>query len=343
MRRRWILCLLMVFSSTIVSSQQIIAVNNDTATHIRGLSVVSDSVAWVSGSNGMTARSTDGGKSWQWQQIQGYEKTDFRDIEAFDKHSAILMGIGSPAIILQTTDGGTSWKEVFRNEHKDMFLDAMHFWNVNSGIVIGDPVDGKFFISRTFDGGKTWEDLPLSQRPEPVEGEACFAASGTNIRGQDRDEACFITGGMRSRFFNRNGVVDLPLKQGSSSTGANSIAVRDFGKLKNSLHLVVVGGDFSNDTAREGNCALSTDGGKTWVLPATPPFGYRSCVEYLSKESLLACGTSGIDLSEDGGMNWKNISTEGYHVVRKAKKGSLVLLAGSHGRIARYDAAEQSK
>ncbi len=332
--------ILLMFSCSIIFGQNITLVDSNSATHIRGLSVVSDSVAWVSGNNGMTARSTDGGKSWQWQQIRGFEKTDFRDIEAFDKHTAILMGIGSPAILLRTTDGGSSWQEVYRNDHKDMFLDAMHFWNVNSGIVIGDPVEGKLFIGRTFDGGKTWEDLPLSQRPEPLEGEALFAASGTNIRGQDRDEACFITGGMRSKFFNRNGVVDLPLKQGTSSTGANSIAVRDPGKLKNSRHLVVVGGDFSNDTAREGNCALSTDGGISWIIPATPPFGYRSCVEYLSKESLLACGTSGIDLSDDGGMNWRNISTEGYHVVRKAKKGSLVLLAGRHGRIARYDAAE---
>jgi photosystem II stability/assembly factor-like uncharacterized protein len=51
-------------------------------TSIRGLSVVSDSVAWVSGSNGLIGKTLDGGKTWLWTQPNGYEKLDFRDIEA---------------------------------------------------------------------------------------------------------------------------------------------------------------------------------------------------------------------------------------------------------------------
>lgn len=317
-------------------SQRIELVNKSFKTHIRGLSVVDNKVAWVSGSQGMIGKSIDGGNTWEWNVIPGYEDKDFRDIEAFDKETAVIMGIASPAIILKTTDGGKTWKEVYHNAGKEMFMDAMHFWNVNSGIVIGDPIDGKFFIIRTFDGGNTWIEIPEENLPTAHEGEACFAASGTNIRGLDRDEACFVTGGKISRFFWRNKPVVLPLNQGKESTGANSIAVRDPGKLKRSLHLVVVGGDFSNDTLRQGNCAVSSDGGKSWNTPATLPFGYRSCVEYLTKNQLVTCGTSGVDHSMDGGMNWINISKEGFHTVRKAKKGNLVLLAGSNGRIARY-------
>ena len=47
---------------------------------IRGLSVVNDNMFWASGSGGMVAKSTDGGKNIEWMQVPGFEKRDFRDI-----------------------------------------------------------------------------------------------------------------------------------------------------------------------------------------------------------------------------------------------------------------------
>jgi hypothetical protein len=58
-------------------------------------------------------------------------------------------------------------------------------------------------------------------------------------------------------------------------------------------------------------------------------------VEYIGKDRLLCCGTSGIDISADGGMHWQLISGESFHVCRKAKKGKAVFLAGGGGRIAK--------
>ena len=80
----------------------------------------------------------------------------------------------------------------------------MEFWNEQSGIVIGDPIDGKFFVARTFDGGSSWQEIPLDKRPVADSGEACFAASGTNVRALDKDEAVFVSGGTKSRLFSKN-------------------------------------------------------------------------------------------------------------------------------------------
>ena len=303
-------------------------------TSLRGLSVVNDKIAWVSGSHGAVGRSIDSGKTWTWLKVPGYEQRDFRDIEAFDAVTAIIMAIDTPAIILRTTDGGGHWKKVYENNTPGMFLDAMEFWNPQSGIVLGDPINGKFFIARTFDEGKSWHPTSADKLPAADSGEACFASSGTNIRGLNLSEACFVSGGMRSRFFWKGVPVDLPLLQGASSYGANSIAVRNPAKRKNSLHCIVVGGDFTHDTVATRNCALTSDGGKTWVVPATAPHGYRSCVEYINDTRLLTCGTSGVDVSADGGMNWQLISPESFHVCRKAKDGKAVFLAGN-GRIAK--------
>jgi hypothetical protein len=68
-------------------------------TSFRGLSVVDDNIIWVSGSRGTIAKSLDGGKTFEYSQLKGYEKSDFRDVEAFDAKHAIIMSSGTPALI----------------------------------------------------------------------------------------------------------------------------------------------------------------------------------------------------------------------------------------------------
>lgn len=308
-------------------------VTKDTKTSLRGLSVVNDVTVWVSGSGGTVGRSTDGGKTWKWLVVKGFEKRDFRDIEAFNATTAIVMAVDAPAYILKTTDGGTSWKVVYENNTKGMFLDAMDFWNEQAGIVVGDPIDGKLFIARTFDGGASWKEIPGNYQPRADSGEALFAASGTNIRVLDRDEAVFVTGGLSSRIFIRDTPLRLPLVQGGETTGANSIAVMDANTRNGGKTMIVVGGDFNKPNADSLNCFYSFDRGKTWRAPKTPPHGYRSCVEYLSKKHVIACGINGVDYSTDGGGNWKWISKEGFNAVRMAKIGAAIYLAGPNGKI----------
>ena len=316
-----------------------------TKTSLRGLSVVSDEVVWVSGSQGTVGRSTNGGKDWKWMVVKGFEKTEFRDIEAFDATTAVIMNSSDkdPAYILRTADGGETWKVVFENKTPDMFLDAMEFWNEQAGIVIGDPVGGRFFVSRTFDGGRTWKDVPENNRPVADSGEACFAASGTNVRALDNDEAVFVSGGRRSSVFIRDQKITLPIIQGRETTGANSIAVWDRYRNKGGDQLVIVGGDFSNSNSDSLNCVYSNDRGKTWKKPKTPPHGYRSSVEYLDKKVLVSCGINGVDYSIDNANNWKLISKEGFNVCRIAKIGKTVYLAGNNGKVGKLVYGKKKK
>lgn len=306
-----------------------------TKTSIRGLSVVNDNTVWVSGTNGLVGRSTNGGKDWKWFQVKGFEKADFRDIEAFDATTAVVIAVGEPAYILRTTDGGQNWKVVYENKTKGMFLDALEFWNSESGIVIGDPLDGKLFIARTFDGGYSWQAIPEKYRPTVEKGEALFAASGTCITALDRDEAVFVTGGKASHVYIRDQKINLPIVQGKESTGAFSVAVWDHNKLNGGKKLVVVGGDYAADSLSTNNCFYSSDRGQSWKPASRPPHGYKSCVDYITEKSLVACGTSGVDVSEDGGETWSQISRESYHVCRRAKDGKTVYLAGNSGRVAK--------
>ena len=247
------------------------------------------------------------------------------------------MGIAEPAYILKTNDGGESWRIVYENKTKGMFLDAMDFANNQRGIVIGDPINGKIFIAQTNNSGNTWEEIEQQQNKPVIDsGEAFFAASGSNVKLFMNDEYYMVSGGLRSRLISNSSVVDLPILQGKETTGANSLDIFDNGiPKKPGQRMIVVGGDFNADSLNRKNCYYTVNGGKTWHSPETPPHGYRSSVEYLSKKDLLATGLNGVDYSSDGGKNWKWISKEGFHVCRIARIGTAVFLAGNNGRIGR--------
>jgi len=322
----------------------IILLSSSNKVSIRGLSVVNDNLFWASGSGGMVAKSIDGGKNIDWMQVPGFEKRDFRDIEAFDQNTAIIMAVDQPAIILKTTDGGNSWKKVFEDTTTGMFLDAMQFEKVNGklvGMVVGDPINNKIFYAKTFDGGDSWikpSKKELKNVPTVPDGEAMFASSGSNIAITNFSKDApwlVVTGGTKSRlkdFSNHSFNDSLPLLQGFSSAGANSIA------FNNTIQKgVIVGGDFAHDTISRFNCILLAleNGNRTYTTPIVNPHGYRSCVIYIDNETLIACGTSGIDITTDGGIHWELVSKESFHVVQKAKEGRAVYLAGGRGRIAK--------
>src|ERR1700761_8038333 len=138
-----------IFFATALQAQTIVQLQQGKHTSIRGLSVVDDNVAWISGSAGNISITTDGGKTWDWQQVKGFEKVDFRDIEAFSDKEAVIMSSGTPALILKTTDGGANWQLKYRNADSVYFLDAMDFFDKNHGAVLGDPIKNRFVLLTT--------------------------------------------------------------------------------------------------------------------------------------------------------------------------------------------------
>lgn len=301
---------------------------------IRAVSVADPSVIWISGSGGWFAKSINGGKSWSWNQLDKYKLSDFRGIKAFSADRAVLMSSGSPGLILMTEDGGKSWTESYRNESADIFLDGISFYNDKEGLVYGDPLKGEMQLLKSVDGGKSWKDISSNMKIKLMAGEASFAASNTGLYTMGAGKTWILTGGRQSRIFYSPDkgegweVFDCPVIQGAETQGPFSIAFYD-GKTG-----AVAGGDYKADTVGTRSFFLTNDGGRTWKEPARGPGGFRSCVVYLSAEILVATGTSGTDISRDGGQHWTPLSKQGYHVVSVLEKGKTAVLAGSDGRLA---------
>jgi len=336
---KFIVCIFgMVIMTCTAQAQSIAHLTEHGKISLRGLSVVNDNIIWASGSSGTVGRSVDGGKTWVWAVVKGFEKRDFRDIEAFDASTAIIIAVAEPADILRTTDGGNTWTAVFTDTSKGMFLDALDFDSGHGeGIVVGDPMNGRIFMAGSQGMNGNWRPWPIDSRPTAMEGEAMFAASGSNVKlvshlGSGQVDVFLVTGGKKSRLYFNNKALDLPLLQGKESTGANGIDIWE-GKKG-----IIVGGDFAADTVSRGNCALLEIGGHITVsIPLAGPHGYRSGIAWISADRAICCGTSGVDVTADGGKSWTLISTEGYHVCKRARDGKAVFLAGPHGRISRLD------
>jgi len=321
--------LIFLLSSPVAMAQQIVQLQTGKPVSIRGLSVVDDSVAWVSGTKGNIAITKDGGKTWAWKPVKGYEKADFRDIEAFSAKEAVIMSSGTPALILKTTDGGENWALKYSKADTAYFFDAMDFFGKSEGWIMGDAINNKFLLLKTPDGGETWNIEP--NQPMAAKGEGGFAASGTCLRTFNKT-IYIVSGGFATNLITANtrdlkwNIMPLPFPKSKASQGAFSIAIG-----KNST--VITGGDYSNDKRPDSTACYSVDKGLTWQLSAKPLIGFQSCVEYIDKDIFLATGTPGSNITLDGGKTWTKIDDASYNVCRKAKHGNLVLLAGAWGKI----------
>ncbi|MBO9594502.1 MAG: oxidoreductase [Niabella sp.] len=318
--------LLLFFLSTCslaAAAQNLEIISTGNGTNLRGIGGFKNTV-WVSGSNGYTGRSADGGKTWEWRQVPGFETNDFRDIAVLNENTALLMAIASPAYILKTTDGGHSWKTVYENRDTAMFLDAMAFSGSKTGYVLGDPVRGKIFIAQTTDAGNSWIQLP---GPAALPGEAFFAASGSNLIVSGK-KLRMVSGGTVSRLFDGSKTTRLSLMQGSASTGANSIAALG-------SRLMIAGGNFQDPGRQDSVLLFSTDAGKTFRLPHNGPAGYRSVVAPLTQDTWITCGLNGVDITTDGGLNWKPVSDKPFNAIFINQETKTAYLAGPKGTVGR--------
>ena len=320
-----------------------------TSARFRGISAVSPMVAWASGSGGTYARTTDSGATWQSAVVPGAAQLDFRDVQAVDANTAYLLSIGpgEQSKIYKTTDGGHGWMLQFTNRNPKAFFDAFAFWDARNGIAMSDPVDGRFILIKTTDGGATWKELPRENSRPALEGDGGFAASGTCIAVQGKKNVWFGTGGAATArvFRSTDGgetwkAATTPITAGNASSGIFSIAFKD------ARNGVVVGGDYKKENETGNNVATTTDGGATWSLGKGPrPSGFRSAVAYLAGTRgpmLVAVGPSGSDYSLDSGASWVSLGSTGFHAISFfGLDGGWAV--GEGGRIAKYSSQSMPK
>jgi photosystem II stability/assembly factor-like uncharacterized protein len=344
---------------------------SQTSADLRGINALNEDVAWASGTDGIILRTTDGGEHWQTCVTPtGAEHLDFRGIQGFDAHSAIVMSSGKGALsrLYKTTDDCRSWRLILTNPDPDGFWDAVKFmiWEkarpYRTGVLYGDPVRGEFVEFLTYDFGESWSRS--QERPSARPGESLFAASNSSLL-DGSSGTLIVTGGVsgsRSRTeqynFRHDPHVpyrfvggDIPLaisETGGAFSVATSLAgeapVPSGGKWIGGVYglpvtLVAVGGDFRRPESSKGTAAFTIDGGQHWTESKKPPHGYRSSVVYDNSAKVwIAVGPNGTDISTDDGRNWQALLPnaamhEPVDADRNWNAISLPFVVGPHGRI----------
>ena len=292
---------------------------------LRGISAVDANIAWASGQKGTVLRTVDGGRQWQAIHVEGAQVLDFRDVEGFSAQSAVVLSIGpgEASRVYRTEDEGVSWTLVLQNTDPRGFFDCMAF-DGNRGWMLGDPVDGRYQVFATDNGGRDWRQLVNG--PQADVDEAAFAASGTCI-ARLHGALAVASGGARARIhLLRDGqqewqAVDTGMARRKQEAGAFAVTALTKGWF-------AVGGDYRGEHA-PGNAALGTGKAMTRIIA---PRGYRSgtaCVG--GKLPCIATGPSGTDLWD--GKRWHALGDVGFDAIDL--HGNIGWLSGNAGRIAR--------
>jgi photosystem II stability/assembly factor-like uncharacterized protein len=359
--------------------------DSHTTASLRGIHNVGRGVAWASGTNGTVLRTEDGGYLWQTCSMPpGAEKLDFRGVQGFDENTAIVMSSGTSDLsrLYKTSDGCETWKLIFTNPDKEGFWDAVRFESTfpqenpqGTGVLIGDPVNGKFVIYTTKNRGDSWRPWETDEKEQAYlrfhpanarKDESLFAASNSALVVLYPNHFFFVTGGKGgSHIFASEGhdpidngttfkfsVTTLPFAA-TDTAGVFSIAEQRTGPY--SANIMAVGGDYQKPDnvgsavflPFRAQSYFDLDLSSQKVIAAqTPPHGYRSSVAYDPQQKLwITVGPNGTDISRDDGKNWTPLTPSGYDAPDADKNWnalSLPFVVGPHGRIGRLRTITQN-
>jgi photosystem II stability/assembly factor-like uncharacterized protein len=315
-----------------------------TKANLRGIHNAGNHIMWASGSEGTVLHSVDDGAVWQKCSVPpSAEKLDFRAVWGWDAKHALAMssGTGDASRLYETIDGCATWHLRLANPDGAGFWDGLVFAG-SYGLLVGDPVDGRFTTFATADGGQHWSRETGAEFASDGKGEGIFAASNSALTIRPPGpNFVFGTGGIGGprvfttlRFRRSNQQKNssswtrtrAPLATGAESAGIFSLAFR------NRQVGIAVGGDYKRPQAREGTAAFTSDGGAHWTPSAVLPSGYRSAVAWeLNCNCWVAVGTNGSDVSFDDGKTWRPFDSGNWNAL------SLPWTVGPGGRIARLD------
>lgn len=231
--------------------------------------------------------------------------------------------VGSKATLLQTSDGGETWKgKTLKLKGDARFLSVSFNPNGQEGWVVGAPK----VLLRTPDGGKSWFAIPLNRRlpgsPMLVsalgmgKAEAVMDA-GVVIRTDDSGRnwriLSPIAGAIRTVERRPDGSYWAVSRRGSSflhwQPGAQEWKVFERKSSRRIQGLGFGPGDNAWMINQGGEMQFSTDNGKTWTSPTSPILNGLGLLDaaYVTPSQIWASGGGGtLILSEDGGKNWKS-------------------------------------
>lgn len=254
-------------------------------------------------------RTTDGGSTWVSGTVTAAPSSySWSCLTAVDDNTAWAMFFKNTAQatggVYKTTDGGATWSQqgagtIFHTTGVS-FPDVIYFWDANTGVAVGDPVNNEFEIYTTSDGGTTWTGADAASIPDPISGEYGY----TRVFSVSGDIFWFGTNKGRIYKTTDHGATWSAV-QVTGFTDITEIAFKDEN----------LGWARYLDASSVQTLMRTTDGGATWsqVNPSGPIHTGGICYVPKTDMTLVSTGVDylggdlGSSYSLDGGDTWETI------------------------------------
>lgn len=298
------------------------------APYFTSISAASNSVVWANAhvqNQDIAVRTINGGSDWTNAGASGYPNgSGVYSVFAISANNA-LVGTGptgGAAAVYRTSNGGGSWASTSVSSITP-FVNWIHMFDAQNGILQGDPLSGIWGIATTADGGVTW--TRIAQPPVATGSEAgwnnSYAAVGDHLwfgtnnskiyRSTDRGSSwtAITTPSKHSVDMafadQQRGMIRFTTQ--TDQGGTNALAVTNDGGLSwtllNSIN-VTTGGtiEVEPDGKRfwfmQGNNAwVSKDLGATWTVQATPGgFALIGCADAVVGGGTTSVYAAGLDI-----------------------------------------------
>jgi PKD repeat protein len=286
---------------------------------INHISIVDQNTVWATAYDGTAAaanvqqftKTTNGGTTWTPGNINiGNANLGISMIHAFSANRAWLAAYPSAAGqtggIWITNNGGNTWTRqntaTFNNAAS--FTNTVHFWGQDTGLCMGDPINGEFEIYTTVNGGSNWTIVPGANIPNPQTNEFGYVRQmevvGTHV--------WFGTSTGRIYYSANRGlnwsVYTSPVADfgGAVTTGVSA----------NLSFSSPVNGMIVNQA---GSVWVTNNGGSTWTPVTTTGSVFTSGLCLIEGTNIAfttgaATGAAGSSYSTNGGQTWNLIDTQ---------------------------------
>src|SRR5664280_3157992 len=242
-----ILSVLVVLFVSFQLNAQWVNQTSGVSTDLVSVSAVDNNVCWIGGHDGVVLRTTNGGTTWTnvggGLVIGTINRVD--NVYALDANTCLAAVFSSSGTyVYRTTNGGSNWAQVFTQSPG--FIDATWMTSASNGFMVGDPVNSRWSLWKTSDGGASWDSTGLYLK---ASGNEYGWASSLFINGSN---IWFGTNNSRIYYSSDDGV---------TWTAQTTPLLNIYG-LSFSGNIGIAGG---STTAGDGGISISSDNGTTWT------------------------------------------------------------------------------
>jgi photosystem II stability/assembly factor-like uncharacterized protein len=289
------------------------------------ISAIDSLTCWFAGFEGNVTHTTNGGTTW----LNNGQYADISSIYALDANTCLASTYSQGGTsVFKTTDGGYFWTQVFSQAHVSVTgfegIRAIYMTSATNGFMVGDPVNLRWSLWKTTDGGSTWDSTGLYLMAANSSERAffhCLYIDGSNIWFGAGNSKIYhsIDYGITWSTQNTNSLTNVCDVWFSGTTG-------------------IAAGYSGNNFEGPGVVYLSSNSGVTWTQTPNPGLGNIIAATTQGSNFIYSTLFGAIYLSTDRGISFSKVDSVSdtghvYFDLRIARNDNSVWACGPGGRI----------